>query len=105
MPDAEIGGGQRHRRIDIGDIASLGEGNHLISFILAGISRKPFCQFELDDGRDKPLLTRWQRARYRLARGLQRISLSLIRLLNVRHFRLTSKTKSLPELLRFLNEP
>jgi hypothetical protein len=67
VSSTKIGGRQRNRSIEIGNIASLGEGNYLISLILAGVSREPFCQFELDDGRDEPLLTRWQLARYRLA--------------------------------------
>lgn len=52
---AEISGRERDRRVEIGDDAGLGEGDHLIRLILACLAGEPFRQLELDDDGDLPL--------------------------------------------------
>ena len=55
MRRAEIGGRQRDRRIEIGDDAGFGEGDHLIGLILPHLALEPLREFQLHDGRHQPL--------------------------------------------------
>jgi hypothetical protein len=56
VPRAKSGRCKRDRCVEIDDEAGLGEGDHPIGLVLAGLPSQPFCQFKLHDRRHHPLL-------------------------------------------------